>query len=103
MVDKGLIKALSDCLKLNDNNIVTISIEGLNNVLKCGQEYFMEDGFNKFGIIAESNGLLDVLEDLQYNTNQQVYEAAVKIIENYFSDGTEDAVMNTLDQAVTQA
>lgn len=98
MVDKGLIKALADCLKVNEQSIVTISIEGLNNVLKCGQEFYMEDGFNKFAIIAESNGLLDVLEELQYHKNTQIYEAAVKIIENYFDDAENDmGALNILD------
>lgn len=103
MVQKDLIKALSECLKIDEVSIVAISIQGLNNILKCGQTHFMEDGFNKFAIIAEANGLLDELEALQYHKNHNIYKSAAQIIEDYFGDDEEDNVIQVIDNAAAQA
>lgn len=97
MVDRGLIKALVACLQNKDQNITTIAIEGLYNTLKCGQENFYKDGFNQFAILAETNGILDCLEDLQYHKNHTIYDQAVKIIEQFFGDSDEDDVIGMID------
>lgn len=45
--------------------MLAVSLEGLENVLACGQENFKnEDGENTFSIIMEQEGLLDYLEEL---------------------------------------
>jgi hypothetical protein len=43
-----------------------VALEGLDNVLKCGQEHFCtKDGVNQFTTILENEGGLDKIEDLQ--------------------------------------
>ena len=46
MVDKGILKALCECLKAAEPQTVTIAIEGVHNILRCGMEHFTEAGLN---------------------------------------------------------
>lgn len=65
LVDRGIIKALGCILQVKDVRMLAVSLEGLDNVLQCGQENFKnEDGDNTFAIIMEQDGLLDSLEEL---------------------------------------
>ena len=36
LVDKGIVRALVQTLKINDSKILAVSLEGLDNILKCG-------------------------------------------------------------------
>ena len=101
MVEKGLLKALCEVLKMQEQTIITIAIEGISNILKSGMDNFMDDGVNRFAILAESYGMLDSLENLQYHKNHQIYEKAVEIIEKYF-DEENDQVMKEIDNATSQ-
>lgn len=103
MVKKDLIRALSECLKIDEVSIIAISMQGVSNILKCGQTHFMEDGFNKYAIIAEANGLIDDLEQLQYHKNHGIYKSAAQIIEEYFGDEEDDNVMAVIDNAAAQS
>jgi len=47
--------------------------------------------------LAETNGILDCLEDLQYHKNHTIYDQAVKIIEQFFGDSDEDDVIGMID------
>ena len=80
LVEKGIIKAMIECLKIDEESIISVALQGIDNVLKCGQEHFTErtDGekFNKFAIMAESCGLCDDLEDLQYHKSPGIYNLA---------------------------
>ena len=64
LIDKGLFKALIECLKEDNHNTVTIAIEGVHNILRCGMEHFIESGLNKFAVLADELGILESLEIL---------------------------------------
>jgi importin subunit alpha-1 len=36
IVNKGIIKALCESLKIKDPRILAVALEGLSNILKCG-------------------------------------------------------------------
>ena len=36
MVQRGILKALSEVLKMVDSNSLIVAIEGIENILKCG-------------------------------------------------------------------
>jgi len=42
---------LGNCLSLDDPKILAVALEGLYNILLCGQKYFHDvNGFNSFAI-----------------------------------------------------
>lgn len=70
LVQKGIMKALGLVLKLNDVKMLAVALEGLENILKCGQLHFHdENGENKFAIQMEMDGSIDDLEQLQQHPN----------------------------------
>jgi hypothetical protein len=40
LVDKGIIKALCSTLKMTEARILAVSLEGLDNILKQGQQHY---------------------------------------------------------------
>jgi len=90
LVAQGCIRPLCDLLTVNDTKIVTIALEGLENILRVG------DSDVKSGVashnqmatfIAEADGL-NKIEELQQHNNNDIYEKCIKILETYF--GVED-------------
>jgi hypothetical protein len=60
-----MISALGGMLKVNDVRMLAVALEGLDNVLACGQAHFLtENQENKFAIVVEELGCLDDLENL---------------------------------------
>jgi len=85
LVQQGIIPALCNLFSLQDVKIVSVAMEGINRILKHGQENFKtEQGTNPFADIVEECGGLDKLEQLQGHPNTNIYEKARTIIESYF-------------------
>jgi len=74
---------------VSDPKIVTIALEGLENILKIGDNDARLQGTHNAmcTYISEADGLSKI-EDLQQHSNQDIYEKCVKILETYF--GVED-------------
>jgi importin subunit alpha-1 len=85
LVQQGCIRPLCDLLTVNDPKIVTIALEGLENILKVGEEESkVTNGQNQMAIfISEAEGL-NKIEDLQQHSNNDIYEKCIKILETYF-------------------
>jgi importin subunit alpha-6/7 len=89
-VQQGCIRPLCDLLTVSDPKIVTIALEGIENILKIGEEDMRLNGStqNQMGVfISEAEGL-NKIEDLQQHSNNDIYEKSIKILETYF--GVED-------------
>jgi len=106
LVSQGCIKPLCDLLTTSDARIVTVALEGLENILKVGEadkELGTTDGMNIYAqFIDEAEGL-EKIENLQSHNNNDIYEKAVKILETYF--GLEDEEPNlapAIDANATQ-
>jgi importin subunit alpha-6/7 len=93
LVQQGCIRPLCDLLSVNDPNIVTIALEGLENILKVGEEDKAEFDIRKEPeaawagqqnqmavFISYSEGLTKI-EDLQQHSNNDIYEKCIKILE----------------------
>lgn len=92
MVEMGCIKPLCDLLTCNDARIVTVALEGLENILKVGVCDKEEGGaaVNPYAErIHEAEGL-EKIEQLQTHNNDDIYNKAVKILETYFGLEEED-------------
>lgn len=101
LVSQGCIKPLCDLLVCPDPRIVTVCLEGLENILKVGES---EKNLGTTGgvnlcaqMIDEAEGL-EKIENLQSHDNTEIYEKAVKILETYWLE-EEDETMPSGDAA----
>jgi len=98
LVSQGCIKPLCDLLTCNDPRLVTVALEGIENVLKAGElDATTNSSTNPYtNFVDEAEGL-DKLEQLQNHQNEDVYKKAVHILETYFGldDDEDDALAPT--------
>ena len=99
LVQQGCIRPLCDLLTVVDPKIVTIALEGLENILKVGErEAQLSNSQNQMAIfISEAEGLAKI-EDLQQHTNNDIYEKSIKILETYFGVEEEEEMANLAPQ-----
>ena len=92
LVSQGCIRPLCDLLTVNDSKIVSIALEGLENILKVGESESKKTGtgthtHNTHNLmatyIAEAEGLTKI-EELQQHENNEIYEKCIKILDTYF-------------------
>lgn len=87
LVQFGAIPPLCDLLTVSDVRIVTVALEGLENILKVGEAMRRmpgSGGANPFaGMVEDADGL-DKIEALQEHSNEELYEKAVAVLEAYF-------------------
>ncbi|XP_063973196.1 importin subunit alpha-4 [Diachasmimorpha longicaudata] len=85
LVHEGVIEPFCDLLSCKDTQIIQVVLDGIHNMLKhAGPE--VEQLAN---MIEECNGL-DKIEQLQTHENVEIYKLAYDIIEQYFSEETDD-------------
>ncbi|KAL1549545.1 Inositol monophosphatase 1 [Salvia divinorum] len=89
LVSQNCIRPLCDLLVCPDPRIVTVCLEGLENILKVGES---EKNLGRTGagdanlfaqMIDDAEGL-EKIENLQSHDNNEIYEKAVKILETYW-------------------
>lgn len=62
---KNALQAFNAVLKIQDPKTLIVAMEGVENILKCGQEHFLNAlGLNEFALALETCGGLDQLEEL---------------------------------------
>ncbi|CAL5184324.1 unnamed protein product [Lathyrus oleraceus] len=95
LVSQGCIKPLCDLLVCPDPRIVTVCLEGLENILKVGEA---EKSFGNTGdvnayaqAIDDAEGL-EKIENLQSHDNNEIYEKAVKILETYWLEDEDETL-----------
>ena len=94
LVNQGCIKPLCDLLSCADGRIVTVALEGLENILKVGEKDAKgSGGINQYATYIEEAEGLDKIEQLQAHQNNDIYEKAVKILESYFAAEEEDSAV----------
>lgn len=93
LVSQGCIKPLCDLLTCPDARIVTVCLEGLDNILKVGEadkEMGLNGGVNIYAQMIDECEGLDKIEKLQTHDNNEIYEKAVKILERYWAEEEEE-------------
>uniref|UniRef100_A0A2N9JAL8 Importin subunit alpha n=1 Tax=Fagus sylvatica TaxID=28930 RepID=A0A2N9JAL8_FAGSY len=93
LVQQGCIKPLCDLLICPDPRIVTVCLEGLENILKVGEadkEMGLNEGVNLYAQAIDECEGLDKIENLQTHDNNEIYEKAVKILERYWAEEEEE-------------
>jgi hypothetical protein len=100
LVSEGCIKPLCDLLLCPDPRIVTVCLEGLENILKVGETDKnlggSGDGNAYAQMIDEAEGL-EKIENLQSHDNNEIYEKAVKILEAYWMEEDDDAMGGAME------
>ncbi|XXG54022.1 hypothetical protein AAC387_Pa03g2003 [Persea americana] len=95
LVSQGCIKPLCDLLVCPDPRIVTVCLEGLENILKVGEAEKNLGNTSDVNLYAqmidEAEGL-EKIENLQSHDNTEIYEKAVKILETYWLEEEDEAL-----------
>lgn len=94
LVEQGCIEPLCSLLSVHDARIVSVALEGLENILRVGQKEKDSSGteFNDYARSIEAVGGLDKIEALQQHSNQEVFEKAARILEMYFMAEEEEEI-----------
>jgi HEAT repeat protein len=103
-IEQGCIKPLCDLLTASDARVITVALEGLENILKVGESdsKMTQTGRNPYADMIEEAFGLDKIEQLQVHQNIDIYEKAVKILETYYSAQEEDQNLTPNVDATSQ-
>ena len=101
LVRQGCIKPLCDLLICNDARLVTVALEGIENVLKNGDLKKPPNGPNPYAMVVETAEGLEKLEHLQTHSNEDVYKKGMHILETYF--GFDEEQDDTLAPEITDS
>ncbi|KAL0623943.1 Importin subunit alpha-6 [Plecturocebus cupreus] len=98
LVALGCIKPLCDLLTVMDSKIVQVALNGLENILRLGEQESKQNGIgiNPYCTLIEEAYGLDKIEFLQSHENQEIYQKAFDLIEHYF--GVEEDDPNIVPQ-----
>ncbi|VFQ84947.1 unnamed protein product [Cuscuta campestris] len=102
LVSQGCIKPLCDLLVCPDPRIVTVCLEGLENILKVGEaekNMGLTGDANDYAQMIDDCEGLEKIENLQSHDNQEIYEKAVKILETYWLEDEDMPPGDTPGQA----
>lgn len=95
LASQGCIKPLCDLLICPDPRIVTVCLEGLENILKVGEAEKVKGNTGDINIYAQmiddAEGL-EKIENLQSHDNNEIYEKAVKILETFWLEEDDDTL-----------
>ncbi|PWZ33742.1 Importin subunit alpha-1a [Zea mays] len=95
LVSEGCIVPLCDLLVCPDPRIVTVCLEGLENILKVGEHdktMGATGDINVFAQMIDDAEGLEKIENLQSHDNNEIYEKAVKLLETYWMEEEDDAM-----------
>jgi hypothetical protein len=84
---------------MQEARILAVALEGLDNILKSGQEHYLKHGEeNKFSLVLENEGGLELIEQLQLHPNHQIYNRSLKLLEAYFQEEGDDLMLDNTAQ-----
>ncbi|WFC98602.1 Importin alpha subunit (Karyopherin alpha subunit) (Serine-rich RNA polymerase I suppressor protein) [Malassezia yamatoensis] len=89
LVSQGCIKPLCDLLKCMDNKIIQVALDGLENILKIGEqdkEAMGPGSTNQYALYIEECGGMVSIHALQNHENFDIYKKCFHIMDKYFPD-----------------
>uniref|UniRef100_A0A8C2SN61 Importin subunit alpha n=1 Tax=Coturnix japonica TaxID=93934 RepID=A0A8C2SN61_COTJA len=100
LVNLGCIKPLCDLLTVMDSKIVQVALNGLENILRLGEQEASQSGtgINPYCSMIEEAYGLDKIEFLQSHENQEIYQKAFDLIEHYFGVEDDSALAPQVDE-----
>ncbi|KZC09861.1 PREDICTED: importin subunit alpha-7-like [Dufourea novaeangliae] len=98
LVKEGCIPPLCDLLTVMDPKIIQVALNGLENILRLGEQDAIHSGINQYALAIEECYGLNKIEFLQSHSNIEIYQKAFDIIERYFGSEEEDTrIVPTID------
>lgn len=82
LVKLGFIKALPEVLSSKNFRIMKSGLEALESILRSGLE--AGNPVNQYKSVLEKEGMISLIEELQFHPDRRVYGAVARIIEIYF-------------------
>lgn len=92
LVQQGCIRPLCELLKTMDNKIIQVALDGLENILKVGEEDKNAAGpgaNNAYATHVEECGGMVTIHNLQHHENLEIYKKCFFIMDKYFPDEEE--------------
>ncbi len=89
LVSQGCIKPLCDLLTMMDNKIIQVALDGLDNILKVGEQDKATAGLgaiNQYAQYVEEAGGMITVHNLQQHDSLEIYKKAFHIMDKYFPD-----------------
>ncbi|KDO24211.1 hypothetical protein SPRG_10640 [Saprolegnia parasitica CBS 223.65] len=98
----GCIGALCSLLDLHDAKVITVALEGLENILRVGEEEGQANQtfVNAFSNLVDECDGVEKIQMLQYSESEDIYNKSMTIVERFFqgeeveSDMAAPAVQN---------
>ena len=83
---------MCNLLKMMDNKIIQVALDGLDNLLKVGEmdRETTGHGVNQYALYVEEAGGLVTIHELQHHDNLEIYKKAYFIMDKYFPDDEDD-------------
>lgn len=83
LVQAGVLQPFCNLLEAKDWKTILVVLNGLNNILSAAQKM---GEVERVAIMIEEAGGLDKLEALEHHSVEEVYQRAVALIDNFFSE-----------------
>uniref|UniRef100_A0A7S1NAH0 Importin subunit alpha n=1 Tax=Eutreptiella gymnastica TaxID=73025 RepID=A0A7S1NAH0_9EUGL len=95
LVEQGCIQSFCDLLNLPDAKMINVALEGLENILRMGEDEKVKNNLplNQMAQFVQEAGGLDKIENLQSHSNNEIYEHAVTILDQFFEAEDEDVAV----------
>lgn len=92
LVSQGCIPPLCELLEVADARVITVALEGLENILRAGDLEAQSNGSGQNMMatyIDEADGITKI-QNLQYHENEDIYEKSVHMVETFFGVDEEE-------------
>uniref|UniRef100_K3X3Z2 Importin subunit alpha n=1 Tax=Globisporangium ultimum (strain ATCC 200006 / CBS 805.95 / DAOM BR144) TaxID=431595 RepID=K3X3Z2_GLOUD len=103
LVQLGCIKPLCDLLEVKDAKVVIVALEGLENILRVGEQQKTGE-LNEIATLIDEVDGVNKIQALQYHANEDIYVKSMKIVELYFQgeEDAEDSLVPDTDESAGQ-
>jgi HEAT repeat protein len=95
IVSQGALPPMFKLLGSHDTRVITVAIEGIENILKMGANYLQNGANPMVQAINQLDGAFDALVALQDHPNESIYRKALALLEKYFDVYEDEAPAST--------
>ncbi|KAE8896580.1 Importin subunit alpha-1b [Phytophthora fragariae] len=91
LVQQGCIPPLVKLLDVQDPRVINVSLDALENILRAGEaDMSITDTENRMARFIEEADGIELIQNLQFHQEEDIYEKSVRIIRDYFEGEDEE-------------